>query len=105
MVDDLYHAGPGTSLRHRSGTASGSGTSQGVRPLSQAGRPMSGFLRPGTMSSRPKTIQQAVGTARSRMTARCRNEWCSILLHRNLVSSAGKIACTIQMMGVPFPVL
>ena len=31
---------------------------------------MSGFLRPGTLGGRPKTIEQAVRTARSRMTAR-----------------------------------
>lgn len=59
--------GPGTSLRV---ATRGSGTSQGVRPLSQSGRPLSGFLRPGTTSGRPGTVEQALRTPRTAQTAR-----------------------------------
>ena len=65
----VIHAGPGTSLRRPPGTAS-RGISQGIRPLSQSGRPLSGFVRPGTQSSRPKTMEQAIMTPRTAMTAR-----------------------------------
>lgn len=60
-------SGPGTSLRV---ATRGSGTSQGVRPLSQSGRPLSGFLRPGTVSGRPGTVEQALRTPRTAQTAR-----------------------------------
>lgn len=60
-------AGPGTSLRV---ATRGSGTSQGVRPLSQSGRPLSGFLRPGTVVGRPGTVEQALRTPRTAQTAR-----------------------------------
>lgn len=63
------HLGPGTSLRHPA-ALNMPGMSQGIRPLSQSGRPLSGFLRPGTMGGRPKTIEQAIRTPRSLMTAR-----------------------------------
>ena len=74
LFDDLYrllylHPGPGTSLRKPPGTAS-HGISQGIRPLSQSGRPLSGFVRPGTQGSRPKTMEQAIMTPRTAMTAR-----------------------------------
>jgi len=62
-------ARPGTSLRGPPGTAS-RGISQGVRPVSQAGRPLSGFVRPGTHGTRPKTMEQAIRTPRTAMTAR-----------------------------------
>ena len=76
-LDDHYHLfaglctsqGPGTSLRKPPGTAS-HGTSQGIRPLSQSGRPLSGFIRPGTQGARPKTMEQAIMTPRTAMTAR-----------------------------------
>ena len=73
-IDDHYRfsavpLGPGTSLRKPPGTAS-HGTSQGIRPLSQSGRPLSGFIRPGTQGSRPKTMEQAIMTPRTAMTAR-----------------------------------
>lgn len=70
LVNKIYFSsGPGTSLRRPPGTAS-HGISQGIRPLSQSGRPLSGFIRPGTQSSRPKTMEQAIMTPRTAMTAR-----------------------------------
>ena len=80
VFDDLYQmfcfffgTGPGTSLRRPPGTAS-HGISQGIRPLSQSGRPLSGFIRPGTQGSRPKTMEQAIMTPRTAMTARYMHE-------------------------------
>ncbi len=70
--DDLLpitFLGPGTSLRSATQMSS-QGLSLGIRPLSQTGRPVSGFLRPGTMGGRPKTIEQAIRTPRSLLTAR-----------------------------------
>ena len=40
------------------------------RPVSQSGRPLSGFIRPGTQGARPGTMEQAIRTARTSMTAR-----------------------------------
>ena len=99
--DDLYQvilciiiiSGPGTSLRKPPGTAS-RGISQGIRPLSQSGRPLSGFIRPGTQGSRPKTMEQAIMTPRTAMTARyvgiySKNDYNWVLLkwchHNNII--------------------
>ncbi|CAI8055518.1 Tetratricopeptide repeat protein 8 [Geodia barretti] len=62
-------SGPGTSLKGPPGTTS-RGLSQGIRPVSQSGRPLSGFVRPGTQGGRPGTMEQALRTARTAMTAR-----------------------------------
>ena len=58
---------PGTSLRCSS---RGSGSSQGVRPLSQSGRPLSGYIRPGSNIGRPGTVEQVLRTPRTALTAR-----------------------------------
>eukprot|EP00735_Rhodelphis_limneticus_P006543 TRINITY_DN18959_c0_g1::TRINITY_DN18959_c0_g1_i1::g.21714::m.21714 TRINITY_DN18959_c0_g1::TRINITY_DN18959_c0_g1_i1::g.21714 ORF type:complete len:529 (+),score=65.76,sp/Q8VD72/TTC8_MOUSE/54.63/0.0,TPR_11/PF13414.1/72,TPR_11/PF13414.1/0.12,TPR_11/PF13414.1/0.00022,TPR_11/PF13414.1/0.012,TPR_11/PF13414.1/3.2e-07,TPR_11/PF13414.1/1.5e-09,TPR_11/PF13414.1/5e-05,TPR_11/PF13414.1/7.4,TPR_2/PF07719.12/1.4e+02,TPR_2/PF07719.12/5.4e+02,TPR_2/PF07719.12/4.4,TPR_2/PF07719.12/0.56,TPR_2/PF07719.12/0.87,TPR_ len=45
---------PGTSLQRPLTSSQGTGSSQGVRPMTGSGRPLTGFARPGT-SSRPGT--------------------------------------------------
>lgn len=48
---------PGTSFTR---PVTGSGPSQGVRPMSKGGRPVSGYLRPGTQGGRPSTVEAAM---------------------------------------------
>lgn len=40
------------------------------RPVTQSGRPITGFVRPGTQSGRPSTMEQAIKTSRTSLTAR-----------------------------------
>ncbi|XP_042669698.1 tetratricopeptide repeat protein 8 isoform X1 [Centrocercus urophasianus] len=62
-------ARPGTSLK-LPGTSQGGGPSPAVRPVTQSGRPISGFVRPSTQSGRPSTMEQAIKTPRTALTAR-----------------------------------
>ncbi|XP_039313428.1 tetratricopeptide repeat protein 8 isoform X3 [Solenopsis invicta] len=57
---------PGTSLKNP-GT---SYTGQGVRPKSQSGRPVTGVVRPATQAAMSQSIEQALRTPRTAMTAR-----------------------------------
>ncbi|XP_077255122.1 tetratricopeptide repeat protein 8 isoform X2 [Temnothorax americanus] len=57
---------PGTSLKNP-GTSS---TGQGVRPKSQSGRPVTGVVRPATQAAMSQSIEQALRTPRTAMTAR-----------------------------------
>ncbi|XP_070159705.1 tetratricopeptide repeat protein 8 [Polyergus mexicanus] len=57
---------PGTSLKNP-GT---SYTGQGVRPKSQSGRPVTGVVRPATQAATSQSIEQALKTPRTAMTAR-----------------------------------
>lgn len=40
------------------------------RPVTQSGRPITGFVRPGTQGGRPSTMEQAIKTPRTALTAR-----------------------------------
>ncbi|XP_061853884.1 tetratricopeptide repeat protein 8 isoform X1 [Colius striatus] len=62
-------ARPGTSLK-LPGTSQGGGPSPAVRPVTQSGRPITGFVRPSTQSGRPSTMEQAIKTPRTALTAR-----------------------------------
>ncbi|KAM6133242.1 tetratricopeptide repeat protein 8 isoform 4-T4 [Phoenicopterus ruber ruber] len=62
-------ARPGTSLK-LPGTSQGGGPSPAVRPVTQSGRPITGFVRPSTQSGRPSTMEQAIKTPRTGLTAR-----------------------------------
>ncbi|XP_059706103.1 tetratricopeptide repeat protein 8 isoform X2 [Haemorhous mexicanus] len=62
-------ARPGTSLK-LPGTGQGGGPSPAVRPVTQSGRPITGFVRPSTQSGRPSTMEQAIRTPRTALTAR-----------------------------------
>ncbi|XP_071282752.1 tetratricopeptide repeat protein 8 isoform X4 [Agelaius tricolor] len=62
-------ARPGTSLK-LPGTGQGGGPSPAVRPVTQSGRPITGFVRPSTQSGRPNTMEQAIRTPRTALTAR-----------------------------------
>ncbi|XP_010166378.2 tetratricopeptide repeat protein 8-like, partial [Antrostomus carolinensis] len=62
-------ARPGTSLKVP-GTGQGGGPSPAVRPVTQSGRPITGFVRPSTQSGRPGTMEQAIRTPRTALTAR-----------------------------------
>ncbi|KAJ7404709.1 Tetratricopeptide repeat protein 8 [Willisornis vidua] len=85
-------ARPGTSLK-LPGTSQGGGPSPAVRynclnslsintsqhkdimlnifrPVTQSGRPITGFVRPSTQSGRPSTVEQAIRTPRTSLTAR-----------------------------------
>ncbi|XP_054017907.1 tetratricopeptide repeat protein 8 [Dryobates pubescens] len=62
-------ARPGTSLK-LPGTSQGGGPSPAVRPVTQSGRPITGFVRPSTQSGRPSTMEQAIRTPRTALTAR-----------------------------------
>ncbi|XP_074764612.1 tetratricopeptide repeat protein 8 isoform X1 [Athene noctua] len=62
-------ARPGTSLK-LPGTSQGGGPSPAVRPVTQSGRPITGFVRPSTQSGRPSTVEQAIKTPRTGLTAR-----------------------------------
>ncbi|NXG07636.1 TTC8 protein, partial [Sakesphorus luctuosus] len=62
-------ARPGTSLK-LPGTSQGGGPSPAVRPVTQSGRPITGFVRPSTQSGRPSTVEQAIRTPRTALTAR-----------------------------------
>ncbi|XP_025900480.1 tetratricopeptide repeat protein 8 isoform X2 [Nothoprocta perdicaria] len=62
-------ARPGTSLKVP-GTSQGGGPSPAVRPVTQSGRPITGFVRPSTQSGRPSTMEQAIKTPRTALTAR-----------------------------------
>ncbi|KAM6274549.1 tetratricopeptide repeat protein 8 isoform 2-T2 [Porphyrio hochstetteri] len=62
-------ARPGTSLK-LPGTSQGAGPSPAVRPVTQSGRPITGFVRPSTQSGRPSTMEQALKTPRTALTAR-----------------------------------
>ncbi|XP_071665645.1 tetratricopeptide repeat protein 8 isoform X3 [Patagioenas fasciata] len=62
-------ARPGTSLK-LPGTSQGGGPSPAVRPVTQSGRPITGFVRPGTQGGRPSTMEQAIKTPRTALTAR-----------------------------------
>ncbi|XP_025262443.1 tetratricopeptide repeat protein 8-like [Camponotus floridanus] len=57
---------PGTSLKNP-GT---SYTGQGVRPKSQSDRPVTGVMRPATQAAMSQSIEQALKTPRTAMTAR-----------------------------------
>ncbi|NXL84802.1 TTC8 protein, partial [Alectura lathami] len=61
-------ARPGTSLK-LPGTSQGGGPSPAVRPVTQSGRPITGFVRPSTQSGRPSTVEQAIRTPRTALTA------------------------------------
>lgn len=39
------------------------------RPITQSGRPITGFVRPSTQSGRPSTMEQAIKTPRTALTA------------------------------------
>ncbi|XP_008947912.1 PREDICTED: tetratricopeptide repeat protein 8-like, partial [Merops nubicus] len=62
-------ARPGTSLK-LPGTSQGGGPSPAVRPVTQSGRPITGFVRPSTQGGRPGTMEQALRTPRTALTAR-----------------------------------
>ncbi|EOA94965.1 Tetratricopeptide repeat protein 8, partial [Anas platyrhynchos] len=62
-------ARPGTSLKVP-GTSQDAGPSPAVRPVTQSGRPITGFVRPSTQSGRPSTMEQAIKTPRTAVTAR-----------------------------------
>ncbi|KAL2303932.1 hypothetical protein Nmel_009219, partial [Mimus melanotis] len=62
-------ARPGTSLK-LPGTGQGGGPSPAVRPVTQSGRPITGFVRPSTQGGRPSTMEQAIRTPRTALTAR-----------------------------------
>ncbi|XP_075007437.1 tetratricopeptide repeat protein 8 isoform X5 [Calonectris borealis] len=62
-------ARPGTSLK-LPGTSQGGGPSPAVRPVTQSGRPITGFVRPSTQGGRPSTMEQAIKTPRTALTAR-----------------------------------
>nr|XP_030130690.3 tetratricopeptide repeat protein 8 isoform X2 [Taeniopygia guttata] len=62
-------ARPGTSLK-LPGTSQGGGPSPAVRPVTQSGRPITGFVRPSTQGGRPSTMEQAIRTPRTALTAR-----------------------------------
>ncbi|XP_062350731.1 tetratricopeptide repeat protein 8 isoform X5 [Cinclus cinclus] len=62
-------ARPGTSLK-LPGTSQGGGPSPAVRPVTQSGRPITGFVRPSTQGGRPSTMEQAIRTPRTVLTAR-----------------------------------
>ncbi|NXD34302.1 TTC8 protein, partial [Copsychus sechellarum] len=62
-------ARPGTSLK-LPGTSQGGGPSPAVRPVTQSGRPITGFVRPSTQGGRPNTMEQAIRTPRTALTAR-----------------------------------
>ncbi|OXB55334.1 hypothetical protein ASZ78_002505 [Callipepla squamata] len=62
-------ARPGTSLK-LPGTSQGGGPSPAVRPVTQSGRPITGFVRPSTQSGRPSTMEQAIKTPGTALTAR-----------------------------------
>lgn len=48
---------PGTSFTR---PMTGSGPSQGVRPVSKSGRAVTGYMRPGTTGGRPSTVEAAM---------------------------------------------
>ncbi|KAG7203779.1 hypothetical protein KM043_013800 [Ampulex compressa] len=57
---------PGTSLK-QPGTSQGG---QALRPKTQSGRPVTGVVRPATQSAVSQTVEQALRTPRTAMTAR-----------------------------------
>lgn len=57
---------PGTSLKNPGTSVSG----QGYRPKTQSGRPVTGTTRPMTQSATAQTVEQALKTPRTAMTAR-----------------------------------
>ncbi|CAG5100441.1 Similar to Ttc8: Tetratricopeptide repeat protein 8 (Mus musculus) [Cotesia congregata] len=57
---------PGTSLKNPGTSMVG----QGIRPKTQSGRPVTGTIRPMTQSATAKTVEQALRTPRTAMTAR-----------------------------------
>ena len=57
---------PGTSLKNPGTAMAG----QGFRPKTQSGRPVTGVVRPATQSAVSQTVEQALRTPRTAMTAR-----------------------------------
>uniref|UniRef100_A0A8C0AY05 Tetratricopeptide repeat domain 8 n=1 Tax=Buteo japonicus TaxID=224669 RepID=A0A8C0AY05_9AVES len=80
-------ARPGTSLK-LPGTSQGGGPSPAVRPVTQSGRPITGFVRPSTQSGRPSTMEQAIKTPRTALTA------------RPITSASGRYVRLGTMMGL-----